>query len=51
MGAPEQEEKYPFWHMKRQKGYKVHRVLMVLQIVVALILSFIIWWGSRSVMP
>lgn len=44
----EQEEKYPFWHMKRQKGYKLHRVLMVVQIIMALLLSVVILWGMRT---
>jgi hypothetical protein len=44
----EQDEKYPFWHMKRQKGYKLHRALMVVQIIMALLLSAVILWGMRT---
>lgn len=44
------KDQLPFWHMKRQKGYKVHRFLMIAQIVLALLLAAMIWWGGRTVL-
>lgn len=45
------EDDYPFWHVKKQTGYRVHRLLMVIQIVVALFMAWLIWWGMRVLLP
>jgi len=44
------DSEIPFWSVKRQKGYKVHRILMVIQIIVALILALVIWFGTQAVL-
>ncbi len=44
-------DELPVWHIKRHKSYRVHRVLMVIQICVALFLAFVIWYGTRVFLP
>jgi type VI protein secretion system component VasF len=40
----------PAWHPKRQKGYKASRVLMWVQIVLALAMAALIWFGMKYAM-
>lgn len=35
----------PFWHRKKQKAYRFNRVILILQMIAAILLSFIIWFG------
>jgi type VI protein secretion system component VasF len=40
----------PPWHPKRQKSYRVSRVLMWAQIALALALAAVIWFGMHHAM-
>jgi hypothetical protein len=35
----------PFWHRKKQKAYRFNRVILILQMIAAILLSLIIWFG------
>jgi hypothetical protein len=37
-----QQTEEPFWSVKRQKGYKVSRILWIVQIAMALLASVVI---------
>ena len=37
----------PAWSVKKQKAYKINRLLMKVQIGVALLLALLIWFGTR----
>lgn len=40
----------PSWHRKSQKAYRVNRVIIIIQMITALILGAVIWFGIDYVM-
>lgn len=39
----------PFWHRKKQKAYRINRIIIFLQIAASLALSCIILFGIEKV--
>ncbi|MDR1760318.1 MAG: hypothetical protein LBR60_07315 [Fibrobacter sp.] len=39
----------PSWHRKSQKAYRVNRVIIVIQMIAALVLGALIWFGINNV--
>ncbi len=38
----------PSWHRKAQKAYRVNRVIIILQMIAALILGALVWFGVNN---
>lgn len=43
------KQKIPFWHRKSQKTYRLNRIVIMLQMVAAVVLSLVIWFGIEKV--
>lgn len=41
----------PSWHRKSQKAYRVNRVVIILQMVAALVMSGVILYGIARLAP
>ncbi|NLG40032.1 MAG: hypothetical protein GX545_08960 [Fibrobacter sp.] len=43
------KQEIPSWHRKAQKAYRVNRVVIFLQMIAALVLTLVIWFGVAKV--
>lgn len=43
------KQEIPFWHRKGQKSYRINRIVILFQMVAAVILSLVIWFGIDKV--
>jgi hypothetical protein len=39
----------PSWHRKSQKAYRINRIVIILQMVAAMVLAGVIWFGVERV--
>jgi len=43
------KQEIPVWHRKAHKAYRVNRVIIFLQMIAALILTLVIWFGVARI--
>ena len=49
MNQDQEKEELPSWHRKTQKAYRIHRIIIILQMVAAFVLAGVIWFGVERV--
>ena len=45
----EEKQELPSWHRKAQKAYRINRIVIILQMIAALVLAGVIWFGVERV--
>jgi len=45
-----EKQNIPSWHRKAQKSYRLNRVIIILQMIAALVMCGVIWFGVERVL-